>query len=228
MPSRHTRRLAVGLAVATLVVSLVQAFAVSPSASAAPLTAEQLQAEAANVHVPLQHRIAAQLQLAPGGQQISANEIAWNGGQVIMSFPLDGQRQAPKSSPAAVQLMAAASPQGAASKPGGGVTPMDIEGCPTVIFGNDWYCFYADINWGGRRLQWSDPYPLSQWVHFSDYGFVNQTSSWVNGGGMNIVALQQNGCGLGCELSLWLEAPHSKSSYVGNQYNDTADGFYTR
>jgi len=214
------------LAVAALLASLFQAFAVSAPATAAPLTAQQLQAEAGNVQVPLQRRIADQLKLAPTGLQISANEIAWDGGKVIMSFPLDGQRKAPKSSAAAAQLMTAASPHAASGQPGA-VTPSDIEGCPTVVFGNDWYCFYADINWGGRRLQWSDPYSLQQWVHFSDYGFINQTSSWVNGGGLHIVALQQNGCGLGCQLGLWLEEPHSTSSYVGATYNDTADGFYT-
>ncbi len=214
------------MAVTAFLTSLLPAVAVSPSASAAPLTAQQLQAEAGNVQLPLERRIAAQLQLAPGGQRISANEIAWNGGKVIMSFPLDGQQRAPTSSPAAVRLMVTASPHSAAAQPGM-VTPSDIHGCPTVVIGNDWYCFYADINWGGQRLQWSDPYPWPGWVHFADYGFINQTSSWVNGGGMYVLPLQQNGCGAGCEENLWTEVPHSLSSYVGAQYNDTADGFYT-
>ena len=104
MPRYRSRRLAVVLAVAALLASLFQAFAVSAPATAAPLTAQQLQAEAGNVQVPLQRRIADQLKLAPTGLQISANEIAWDGGKVIMSFPLDGQRKAPKSSAAAAWL----------------------------------------------------------------------------------------------------------------------------
>jgi hypothetical protein len=53
---------------------------------------------------------------------------------------------------------------------------------------NDYYCFYGDINFGGRRLQWSDAYKWPNWVRFSDYGFTHQTSSWVNGGGKGSIA----------------------------------------
>jgi len=216
MPRRRTHCLTVALAVTTLLVSLFQAFAVSPSATAAPLTAEQLQAEAANVQVPLQRRIADQLKLAPAGRQISANEIAWNGGKVIMSFPLDGQQRAPRSSAAAVRLMAAAASADGASARAGAVTPSDIEGCPTVVFGADWFCLYADINWGGRRLQWS----TSCTDQLSNYGFNNQTSSWVNGGALYVYVDDPS-------RNLWTETPHTKSSNVGATNNDRATWFTT-
>jgi hypothetical protein len=203
------------MAVATLLVSFLEAFAVSPSASAAPQAAVQLQAEAANVQVPLQSRIDDQLKLAPSGRQISANEIAWNGGKVIMSFPLDGQQRAPKSSPAAVWLMTAAFPRGASARPGS-VTPSDINGCPTVVFGADWFCLYADINWGGRRLQWS----TSCTDQLSNYGFNNQTSSWVNGGALYVWVDDPS-------RNLWTETPHTKSSNVGATNNDRATWFTT-
>jgi len=42
-----------------------------------------------------------------------------------------------------------------------------------------WLCLYADINGGGRRLQFRDEY----WNYLSDYAFDRQTSSWRNNQG---------------------------------------------
>jgi hypothetical protein len=204
----RARRASIVLTVIGLLASSPQAIAMSQPAASRVMTTQQLQAESSNSQVPLQRRIDDQLKLAPAGRQISANEIAWNGGKVIMSFPLDGQRQAPDSSVTATRLMTAvtASPKK--------MTPSSIHGCPTVTFGADWFCLYADINWGGRRLQWS----TSCTDQLSNYGFDNQTSSWVNGGALYIYVDDPS-------RIIWTENPHTTSSYVGDANNDRATWF---
>ncbi|MFE2969439.1 hypothetical protein ACFXKC_38395 [Streptomyces sp. NPDC059340] len=64
------------------------------------------EARAAGSSDPLQQQIDDVLAKTDGGVQISRNEIAWNGGEVIMAFPLPGETQAPVSSPAAQRLQA--------------------------------------------------------------------------------------------------------------------------
>jgi hypothetical protein len=207
-PYVRVRRIGVVMTVIGLLASSPQAVAMGQPSPARAMTTQQLQAESNNAHVPLQRRIDDQLKLAPGGRQISTNEIAWNGGKVIMSFPLDGQRVAPASSVTATKLMSAAT---ATPKK---VTPSSIHGCPTVTFGADWFCLYADINWGGRRLQWS----TSCTDQLSNYGFDDQTSSWVNGGALYIYVNDPS-------RQLWTENPHTTSSYVGDANNDRATWF---
>jgi len=190
------------------VIAMAVGVAVSgPAAASTPTSSRQaLARQAANNLLPVQHRIDAQLQLTPGGRQVSRTEIAWHGGQVLMFFPLAGHRTAAPDSLAS-------------SSPGASVQPLDIHGCPSYVFGNDWYCFYQDKNWGGRRLQWSDAYHNP--VYFSDYGFEKQTSSWVNGGGKTIFVDNSSGG------QLWQEAAHTVSSYVGDARNDKAWSFTT-
>ncbi|WP_131787497.1 peptidase inhibitor family I36 protein [Protofrankia symbiont of Coriaria ruscifolia] len=136
--------------------------------------------------------------------QISPNEIAWDGGKVVMVFPWDGEKAAPTSSTAAL---------------GGPISTSDIYGCPTQYFGADYYCFYEHIDWGGRRLQFKD-YPQN--INFSNYGFDNETSSWVNGGAGTINVYDQPYVGT---PFLWTEVPHFLSSWVGDANNDRAESF---
>ena len=51
----------------------------------------------------------------------------------------------------------------------------DVHGCPSGLL-KKWYCFYTNANYGGRRLQFSST--CSDFA--SNWGFDNQTSSWVN------------------------------------------------
>jgi hypothetical protein len=154
-----------------------------------------------------------------GGTQVSANEVSYRGGTVILALPLPGQRTAPVSSHAAL----------AAS--GGGVTPdvgiYYIHGCTAGGADNRWYCFYQDAYWGGRRLQWNLPHcnvQRNDYIDFSVYGFESKISSWVNTGALNIWAFDH------FWNQLWYEAPanppsdyhDNESSYVGNPANDTA------
>lgn len=171
-----------------------------------------------NSQISLQQRIDVQLATSPGAVQISPYEVAWDGGRVIMSFPRDGQKKAPPVSQAARNLMRGLDHGEQAPRPQASpqsIQPQDIEGCPTEIFGADWYCFYQDINWLGRRLQWSDPMT----VDFRNFNFDNEASSWVNGGALIIEVFDDNSE----NGVLWVEEDHVKSSSV--PCNDCAGSF---
>ncbi|MCM2390632.1 peptidase inhibitor family I36 protein [Streptomyces albipurpureus] len=199
---------------------------------------------------PLQTQINAVLATTQGGTQISPNEISWNSGSVIMSFPAPGETQAPASSPAARKLESATSavgtgasttnsedpgtdpdPAGPGSEPAG---PEVADNCPTQVIGNDWYCFYQYTNFGGRRLQFKDAHSHETPVFFSDYGFENKTSSWSNKGGKNIYVYNRSvtGSDWSCRPDqgghwLWTENDHTRSSNVGTTNDNKADCFYT-
>lgn len=146
-----------------------------------------------------------------------------------MSFPLPGEVASPVSSARAQRLQAEVSdlpvdttepvpPEEEQSQ--AGVTATD--NCPTQAFGDDWYCFYQYKNYGGRRLQWSASYGT---VLFSQYDFVNRTSSWSNKGGRTITVYGRTIAGSDsfCNNQLWTEYDHSRSS---SAYPDnTADCF---
>lgn len=202
MPRPHRWLAAVG----------IMGFALMPTA----------EAQAASASDTLQQEINQVLDATEGGVQISRNEIAWNDGDVIMAFPMPGEATAPASSPAAQRLQAevAGLPGTPAEEPTVGLAASD--NCPTQVFGNDWYCFYQNRDFGGRRLQWNEKHDPTA-VRFSDYGFANQTSSWSNKGAKTITVF--DGCKSGFSPTLWTEAAHSRSSYVGNSKNDKADCF---
>jgi hypothetical protein len=163
-----------------------------------------------------------------GGTQISEYEIAWNGGEAIMAFPLPGEAKARPSSPAAQRLEAqrAGVPVETVAS-----APLADDSCPTEIVGNDWYCFYEHDDFEGRRLQWNANHPTM--VFFSDYDFINETSSWSNKGGMTIDVngRSQSGsdesCRAGDGIDLWMESPHSRATSVSAADNDRADCFRT-
>ena len=154
-----------------------------------------------------------------GGTQISPNEVAWEGGAVVMSFPDQGEQEAPASS-AAVQTFRA--------KATGQMVPFvevplgSNEGCPTEKFGNDWYCFYQYDNYGGRRLQWNAAHTSK--MYFSNYDFINKTSSWVNGGGKTIYVYGRTRTGDDSSCT-WTESKHFKDN--DNPHDNQADCFKT-
>ncbi|WP_189135298.1 peptidase inhibitor family I36 protein [Wenjunlia tyrosinilytica] len=160
----------------------------------------------------LQSQVDETLSTTAGGVQISANEIAWNGGEPILTLPLPGQEQAPAASPAARDLMGFSADD---------ATPdVNWHKCPAGGDDNRWYCFYENSNFGGRRLQWN-------WAHcqdpiaFDDYGFARKASSWVNTTrnidhwGMKVEVYSTS-------VRLWVENPWSQVAYVGDSKNDRA------
>jgi hypothetical protein len=54
------------------------------------------------------------------------------------------------------------------------IDPFAVNGCPS-----GWFCFYKDINFNGRKLQFFDCSLDGVMQYFAIYGFGNQTSSWL-------------------------------------------------
>jgi hypothetical protein len=184
------RPLRLGLLAIASVLAMVL---IVPNASAA--TASQAQSAPRNV--------SEQLARYPGGTQVSANEVSYKGGTVIVSFPSATQASTwPSVSPWAPNQ----------------------HGCPAGDADNRWYCFYEHKDFGGRMVKWNLAHCGNDWIAFNDVGFNNQTSSWVNTGALSIAAWdgkphQSTG--------LWNERPYTEVSYVGNTNNDRASAFVT-
>ncbi|MFI8164532.1 peptidase inhibitor family I36 protein [Streptomyces microflavus] len=165
----------------------------------------------------LQQEINGVLSRTEGGVQISRNEIAWHGGEVIMSLPLPGEIQAPVSTSSAQKLQAKvggvplSTKEVVTTKADSGA--LAVDNCPTQVFGADWYCFYQYKDFGGRRLQWSKRYEK---VMFSSYDFVNKASSWSNKGDLVIVVYGRtvSGSDASCNKWLWAEFEHTRSASV--------------
>lgn len=161
---------------------------------------------------PLQAQIEGALAQHPGGIQVSDNSIAWNGGDIVMTFPARGQRKAPDGLGDNPRMKVLERLGATGLAPDVAESTESVEGCPNGIFTADAYCFYTDINWGGRRLTFYST--CSDFA--SNWGFDNETTSWVNTTNKIIHAYDQSGGTL-----LWDEATGvSKSSYVGNTNND--------
>ncbi|MFE6049301.1 peptidase inhibitor family I36 protein [Kitasatospora sp. NPDC056446] len=188
------------------------------------LLAAPLGAQAASAHSPagdrravitalgdgereaLQRAVDAQLAASRGGRQSAANEVSYPDGAVVV-LPLPGQAQAPPWSGDHSRR----SPQGP-----------DWKHCPVPTTEPSYYCFYADRNWGGRRIQFNLFHEDTP-VHFEDYGFRDQVSSWVNTArGLEVIV--DNDPGNGQWQMLWKEPPEALSGSVA--YDDMADRFW--
>jgi hypothetical protein len=160
--------------------------------------------ESQNYAMSLQRQIQNQLADTHGGTQISPNEVAYDGGKVIVVFP-----DASGSVPTAQSL-----------RPGDIVS---WHGCP-VGASQTWYCFFADQNYAGRMLEFQDCSPSGTKQSFASWDFTNQTSSWVNTYGLVDPVQASVGTWNG-GTSLWVEPPNDASPYVGNANNDKAQWF---
>ncbi|NEE00529.1 peptidase inhibitor family I36 protein [Phytoactinopolyspora halotolerans] len=200
---------------------------------AAPFMAGQASPDNGTAHSgtapsgPLAEEMAELLELQPGGVQISDNALAWDDGATVVVWPSPGETVAPAGlgenvradvveelgsetlqeqsetgNAAAVEGDAA----GAASsdlQPAGSYTS-----CPY-----SYYCFYTGSNYDGTRYQFSST--CSSYA--SNWGFNNQTTSWVNRGGSGkaIYAFDYQG-----SSRLWYEAVGTQDSYVGSSDNN--------
>lgn len=170
----------------------------------------------------LQQQIDTQLASYPGGTQVSDNAVAYNGGDVVVVFPSTGRERAPDGLGSHVRELeahalglttdAAAVPESTAY----------LHGCPySTITNADWYCFYTDKNFGGRRLQFKD----TNADYAGNWGFDNQTSSWVNTNHTFDIYTYSVACS---STLLWIEPTGpASSSYVGAANNDRLS-FWTK
>ncbi|MFI2608259.1 peptidase inhibitor family I36 protein [Kitasatospora sp. NPDC018619] len=154
----------------------------------------------------LQRAVDVQLAAGRGGRQSAANEVSYPDGTVVV-LPLPGQAQAPPWS-------------GDHSRRS--LRSPDWKNCPTPASQPSFYCFYADRNWGGRRIQFN-LFHEDAAVYFADYGFRDQASSWVNTArGLEVIV--DNDPGDGQWQMLWKEPAESLSASVA--YDNMADRFW--
>jgi hypothetical protein len=140
----------------------------------------------------------------PEATQIDDHSIGWDDGKVVLVLPEDdtGELSAEDHGPGSVVGLSQA------------LSASAVHGCPS-----GWYCVYQDRDWRGRRLQFSD----CSRNDLSNYGFRDQTSSWVNNGPHRVQV--KNDLTARPDPVLWTMSPNSSSSYVGNANNDKADYF---
>lgn len=171
----------------------------------------------------LQNQIDSFLLEYPDGVQISDNSVALDGGNAVLTFPDTGEAAAPEG--LGDNVISAEEAEGEGVDPDILTTPAGTgyrHGCPySTITDADWYCFYADADWLGKRYQFKDT--SSDFA--SNWGFDNKTTSWVNNNA-NFKIYAYDG---GCESSrLWTEPNGvSLSSNVGSTFNDRMS-FWTK
>jgi hypothetical protein len=153
----------------------------------------------------LQHQIDAVLAARPGGTQTSQYQVSWQGGQVVLSLPVPGAHRVA---------------DGFASTGAGESSPAITasNSCPWS-FSARYTCFYSDVGFSGRRLQFADTY-CSSAVNFGEWGFSNTISSWVNNSPHTVAAYDgPNTTG----ALLWKQYGVGSSANVGSDANDRAD-----
>jgi hypothetical protein len=152
----------------------------------------------------LQREVDAVLRARPGGTQTSQYEVSWLGGDVVLALRAPGTGQVSPSIPG--QRVGAFSPNGTS------------DSCPWS-FTARYSCFYSDVGFGGRRLQFADTY-CSGAVNFGDWAFSNTISSWVNNSPHTVKVYDgPNTTG----ALLWKEHGVSHDANVGSAANDRAD-----
>jgi hypothetical protein len=184
------------------------------------LAAGSAPAFSASAQTPIQPNSGTESQIVdflaahPSGYRFGPYQVAFNDANVIVTWPDPNTGKVPTGAIDRPELLTSS----------GGVQPLDAYGCPSGPLKPDWYCFYQDISFGGRMLEFKDCGNNGLRQNFSDYGFRNETSSWVNTTN-NVVDVFDFAPG-GDNL-LWIEAPTTGVDYVGNTNNDRADYFIT-
>ena len=137
------------------------------------------------------------LQAHPDGLQIAENKVAFDNGKVVLTLPDENGEStaAGDQSPGPTLLSFSSS----------------VHGCP-----NGWYCFYENDKFRGRRLQFRDCSSGGTTQSLANYGFDNQTTSWLvnrSVGSIEVyhVTVAKNGSGV---TELWREEAYSSSSNV--------------
>jgi hypothetical protein len=98
-----------------------------------------------------------------------------------------------------------------------------VHGCPSGLTVADHYCFYTDISFGGRRLQFTG---ATSAANAGDpWNFDNQTSSWVNTD-TNVLVTTCDGANQTGTI-LWTEPENSSVSALATAKNDKVSSWYT-
>lgn len=162
---------------------------------------------------PLAAEMRQMLKLQPDGVQVSDNAMVWEAAGAVIVWPSPGELEAPNGLGSNVRHAAARNLGVDTLADMSPDTVEDVHGCPSGVTVKDYYCFYVDSNFGGRRLQFTG---ATIGGNAESWGFNNQTSSWVNTDTDCEVTASDTSTGGG----LWREPEKSVSSYVGNVNND--------
>lgn len=169
--------------------------------------------------------------LQPGGVQVSDNAVVWGDADVVLVVPDAGATRAPVGlgrnvrrhlllteslrSLDLTRAQVSGDPGAAASSDRVGV--MATHGCPGGRLVKDYYCFYTDRDFNGRRLQFTGATRASD---AADWGFNNQTSSWVsNDVDCTVRAYNAERPAEGAP-GIWRQPENAVSTFVGNSNND--------
>jgi hypothetical protein len=163
------------------------------------------------IQAELQAQIDDQLRRYPGGEQISANAVSYDNGEVTVVFPTPGTDVSPGGIGGEVRTEKLTSDT---LKTFESRAWRDVHGCPEGLM-KKWYCFYENRDFKGRRWQ----FQATTAENATAWGFNDQTSSWVNTRndlGLEFSAYDRiNQSGL-----LWQMPRSSEKAYVGNESND--------
>jgi hypothetical protein len=139
--------------------------------------------------------IAEILHAHPEALQIAEDQVAFDGGNVVLTIPGEtGVRR---------ELALSSS----------------VHGCP-----RGWFCFYDAYNFGGRKLQFRDCSNNGTTQSLANYGFANFTTSWVVNRSVDAIGVDHQVSANGY-IQLWMEYSYTSSSNVGTANNDKADSF---
>lgn len=153
--TRRRGRIVTVLALGALIVGSLAGYAAATSTS--PATHGDDRAAATEValtkaeRVALDRRVQAAMATAPGGKRVGVNQVAWEGGDVVLTVPLPGEKQARATDESI----------GTQNEPNCAYT---------------YVCLYDDAFFRGDRLA----FQACKLRQLSKYGFHNRTESWHN------------------------------------------------
>lgn len=189
------------------IVARVRRTAIAATAAIVVLAAGTAPATAADTGPtgPLAAEMKALLELQPGGLQVSDNALMWSTGTAVV-WPSPGQEYAPTGIGANVRTEALK--ELGVEDDVAGFGPTDVQGCPSGWF-KDYYCFYPDQDFKGRRLQFTKD---TRTGNADQWGFNNATSGWVNTD-TGLVVIAYDGPGRTGPI-LWTELENRSSGRV--------------
>lgn len=91
----------------------------------------------------------------------------------------------------------------------GSMGPMALGDCPSGTFTNEWFCLFEHANHGGRMVKFKTP---NTCLSLAAYSFDNQTSSWANTLGDQVLVHDNLSCG-STEL-LFTASPHASAATI--------------
>ncbi|QNE18197.1 hypothetical protein F1D05_10195 [Kribbella qitaiheensis] len=223
-PTRRVRAAAIG----TASLLALAGIAFPSTASAQPLTPAPTAGApiAAGVTGPVAAEMTAMLKLNPGGIQVSDNAMVWPGGAGTTAvWPSPGQKFAPAGLGSNIRydVLKSMGIDSVTSEFGDEYGVEAVHGCPSGVTVKDYYCFYTDIAFGGRRLQFTGATSAAN--AGNPWSFDNQTSSWVNTDTNVIVGVCDGANQTG--TILWIEPENSAVSALSTSLNDKLSSWYT-